>query len=189
MKAINKDPNDAQKPLPYPAPEAFQKDVLVSQVLNAVWFFGHWTPKSWPSRQLPWLPNKGLSKKTASVIVRKILAPQLIQPLANYSGPVALPTLQGGAEKLFEFKAFDFPDVVGTSVVSFGKKDSSYICLNGLRASQFGYREESVFWTFPTQVDGVATQKIAVSKLRSGDLVRLSRSSSGAKFLFDFYTR
>jgi hypothetical protein len=106
----------------------------------------------------------------------------------NFSFAVALPTLQGGADKLFEFKAFDFDAVVGTSVVSFGKRDSSYICLNGQRAADFGYQEESVFWVFPLQMDKVAEQKINVSKVKSADLIRLSRTQTGPKFLFDIYT-
>lgn len=72
--------------------------------------------------------------------------------------------------------------------MSFGKRDSSYICLNGQRASDFGYKEESVFWTFPFPVDQVAEQKINVSKLKSADLIRLSRTETGPSFLFDVYT-
>ena len=102
---------------------------------------------------------------------------------------VALPTLQGGAEKLFEFQAFDFDKVIGTSPVSFGKRDSSYICLYGQRVGEYGYHEESVFWTFPDEVEQVAEQRVNVSKLKSADLIRLSRTENGPKFLFNIYGR
>ncbi|GKZ55827.1 hypothetical protein AnigIFM49718_000993 [Aspergillus niger] len=99
---------------------------------------------------------------------------------------IALPTLQGGATELFRFKAFDFDSVVGTSVVSFGKRDSSYICQNGQRVGN-GYQEESVFWIFPNQEEGVAEQNVNVNKVKSADLVRLSRTETGPQFLFNFY--
>ncbi|KAH3159516.1 hypothetical protein KXV34_001635 [Aspergillus fumigatus] len=151
IAAIDKDPTDVDKPLPYPKPYEFQRKVL-----------------------------RALKTVTYIAQERSVDGGRLTD--------IALPTLQGGAEKLFEFKAFDFDAVVGTSVVSFGKRDSSYICLNGQRASDFGYKEESVFWTFPFPVDQVAEQKINVSKLKSADLIRLSRTETGPSFLFDVYT-
>ncbi|KAH1785927.1 hypothetical protein KXX36_007676 [Aspergillus fumigatus] len=151
IAAIDKDPTDVDKPLPYPKPYEFQRKVL-----------------------------RALKTVTYIAQERSVDGGRLTD--------IALPTLQGGAEKLFEFKAFDFDAVAGTSVVSFGKRDSSYICLNGQRASDFGYKEESVFWTFPFPVDQVAEQKINVSKLKSADLIRLSRTETGPSFLFDVYT-
>ncbi|RAL08229.1 uncharacterized protein BO97DRAFT_408450 [Aspergillus homomorphus CBS 101889] len=100
---------------------------------------------------------------------------------------IALPKLGPSAEKLFEFKAYDFENVFKTTVVSFGQKDDSYICLVGQRVSDYGYREESCFWVFLEQVSGVSEQRVVVSKLKSADLVRLSRQEPGTKFLFDFY--
>ncbi|OQE46824.1 hypothetical protein PENCOP_c001G05888 [Penicillium coprophilum] len=100
---------------------------------------------------------------------------------------IAAPTLERGAQKLFEFTAFDFGDVWGSSVVSFGKKDSSFICLDGLRASDYGYKEESVFWVFHDELKDVGDQKVIVSKLQSADVIQLSRDSAGPRRLFQFY--
>lgn len=63
-----------------------------------------------------------------------------------------------GTERLFQFKAFDFGDVWGNSVVSSGNKESSFICLDGLRASNYGYKEESAFWVFHDQLKDIADQ-------------------------------
>ena len=51
-----------------------------------------------------------------------------------------------------------FGVVWGNSVVSFGNKDSSFICLDGLRASNYGYKEESAFWVFHDQLKDIADQ-------------------------------
>ncbi|KAE8141503.1 hypothetical protein BDV38DRAFT_278858 [Aspergillus pseudotamarii] len=151
VEAIDKDPTEVDKPLPYPKPYEFQRKVL-------------------------------LALKTVAYIAQERTVD------GGSITDIALPTLYGGAEKLFEFKAFDFDAVIGTSVVSFGRRDSSYICLNGQRAGDFGYQEESVFWTFPDEVEQVAEQKINVSKVKSADLIRLSRTETGPRFLFDIYT-
>ncbi|OJZ79684.1 hypothetical protein ASPFODRAFT_54808 [Aspergillus luchuensis CBS 106.47] len=149
VQAIDNDPTEMNKPLPYPKPYEYQKKVL-------------------------------LALKTITYIAqeRTVNGGSLTD--------IALPTLQGGATELFRFKAFDFGSVVGTSAVSFGKRDSSYICVNGQRVGN-GYQEESVFWIFPNQEEGVAERKVNVNKVKSADLVRLSLTETGPKFLFDFY--
>ncbi|KAE8332435.1 hypothetical protein BDV39DRAFT_200057 [Aspergillus sergii] len=126
-----------------------------------------------------------------TVLKKRIMTVMMIaqrRPLQDGSPTdIASRSLERGAERLFEFKAYDFGDILGSSVVSFGKKDSSFICLSGLRASDYGYKEESYFWVFNDQVNGIAEQKVIVSKIRSADRIQLSCDSEGPKFLFNFY--
>jgi hypothetical protein len=100
---------------------------------------------------------------------------------------VAKPTLDPGAEKLFEFKGYDFGDILGTSVVSFGKKGDNYISLLGDRASDAGWQEESFLWAFPKEIEGVSERKIRVSRLQSANLIRMSLTEEQYKLLFSFY--
>lgn len=102
---------------------------------------------------------------------------------------VALPTLGADAKNLFQFKVFDFENVFKTTVVSFGQRDNSHICLIGQRVSEYGYREESHFWIFQERTDGISEERVVVSKLKSADLIRLSQEETGLKFIFDFYAK
>ena len=83
--------------------------------------------------------------------------------------------------------AFDSGDVWGSLVVSFRNKDSSFICLNSLQASNYGYKEESAFWVFHDQLKDIVDQKVIVSKLQSADIIQLSSDSEGPRPLFWFY--
>ncbi|KAJ5096143.1 hypothetical protein NUU61_005499 [Penicillium alfredii] len=168
VKAISKDPSEVEKILQYDQPWVYQASIIVS-------------PERVSQGDSQYSKVKQKSIKTVTMIAQS-------RPRENGSPTdIASPTLERGAEKLFEFKAFDFGEVWGSSVISFGKKDSSFICLDGLRASNYGYKEESVFWAFHDQLKDVGDQKVVVSKLRSADLIQLSRDSEGPKPLFHFY--
>ncbi|KAF1933692.1 uncharacterized protein M421DRAFT_88848 [Didymella exigua CBS 183.55] len=86
------------------------------------------------------------------------------KPIANtpdYWTDICLPSLDSGSAHLFTFPAFDFDSLIGTHVISFGKRNNSedYICLIGERAKDIdGYKEESHFWVFPDSVENFAMQ-------------------------------
>ncbi|KAJ5180526.1 hypothetical protein N7492_003736 [Penicillium capsulatum] len=167
VKAISKNPSEVEKTIHYDQPWVYQASIIVS--------LG-------PAQgDLQYSQGEKKSINTVTMIAQS-------RPRGNGSPTdIASPTLERGAEKLFEFKAFDFGDVWGSSVVSFGNKDSSFICLDGLRASNYGYKEESAFWVFHDQLKDIADQQVIVSKLRSADIIQLSRDSEGPKPLFRFY--
>ncbi|KAJ5162792.1 uncharacterized protein N7500_004622 [Penicillium coprophilum] len=168
VKAISKNPSEVEKPIQYDQPWVYQASIIVS-------------PKPVFQGNFQCSPDEKKSIKTVTMIAQS-------RPRENGSPTdIASPTLERGAQKLFEFKAFDFGDVWGSSVVSFGKKDSSFICLDGLRASDYGYKEESVFWVFHDELKDVGDQKVIVSKLQSADVIQLSRDSAGPRRLFQFY--
>ncbi|KAE8132755.1 hypothetical protein BDV38DRAFT_260398 [Aspergillus pseudotamarii] len=101
---------------------------------------------------------------------------------------VALPTLLGNARTLFKFQTYDFDTGFGNTVVSFGRRDSSFICLSGQRVSD-GYREESFFWAFEDPVEEVSEQQVHVASMRTRDLLLLSRTDPGPRPLFTFYAK
>ncbi|KAH7920032.1 hypothetical protein BV22DRAFT_1021993 [Leucogyrophana mollusca] len=89
---------------------------------------------------------------------------------------IALPSLKASASKLFEFICYDFPNVEGTTVVSFGSGDNGYIALFGSRASDYpGWTEDSHFWIFESMVPKISEMEIDVSKASTGNYIRLSR--------------
>jgi hypothetical protein len=94
----------------------------------------------------------------------------------DYWTDVCLPSKDSGAEHLFTFPAFDFGNLIGTEVVSFGKRNNSedYICLIGERAHDVdGCKELSHFWVFPDMVENFAMQMYAVSKVSTRNLMRV----------------
>lgn len=111
---------------------------------------------------------------------------------------VVCPTLQPSADKLFTFSVYDFGDLMGTTVISFGKKDGeeSYTCLIGARAYDIdNYKEESHFWVFPNEVKAITDQVIAVSRLNTKNYIRLqTQNTAGSKQfrnreMFSFYAK
>lgn len=76
----------------------------------------------------------------------------------------------------FRFEAFDFDSLIGTQVVSFGKKKDgdAYTCLIGTRASSLnGWEEESRLWVFSERVDHYADQIVGVSRSAVKDYFRV----------------
>ncbi|PKX88450.1 uncharacterized protein P174DRAFT_426047 [Aspergillus novofumigatus IBT 16806] len=104
---------------------------------------------------------------------------------------IALPDLLSGAEKLFEFKAYNFPDIIGTKVVSFGRSitdPDSFVCTFGQRVNKFdGWKEESCLWAFPKQLKSIANRAVHVSKSNIKNHIRLELQDKKSKRLFDFY--
>ena len=87
-----------------------------------------------------------------------------------------LPSKGSGEQHLFTFPAFDFGDLIGTEVVSFGKKNNGeeYNCLIGERATSLdGYTELSHFWIFPDSVEKFAMQMYGVSKVSTRNYMRV----------------
>ncbi|KAH7918598.1 hypothetical protein BV22DRAFT_1199911 [Leucogyrophana mollusca] len=100
---------------------------------------------------------------------------------------IALPSLKASASKLFEFICYDFPNIEGTAVVSFGSGDSGYIALCGTRASDYpGWTEDSHFWIFERMEPKISELEIDVSRASTGNYVRLSRDNL-AKLIFSFH--
>ncbi|KAH7906199.1 hypothetical protein BJ138DRAFT_1117787 [Hygrophoropsis aurantiaca] len=100
---------------------------------------------------------------------------------------VALPSLKPGASKLFDFTCYDFANVQGTTVVSFGSGNDGYIALFGTRASDYpGWKEDSCFWVFEGMVPRISEAQIDVSRASTGNYIRLSRDNR-AKMLFSFH--
>ncbi|KAL1798194.1 hypothetical protein ACET3X_002231 [Alternaria dauci] len=94
----------------------------------------------------------------------------------DYWTDMILPSKGSSTEHLFTFPAFDFGDLIGTEVVSFGKKTNGeeYICLIGERATSVdGYKELSHFWIFPERVEKFAMQMYAVSKVSTRNYIRV----------------
>ncbi|KAI9647792.1 hypothetical protein NHQ30_004180 [Ciborinia camelliae] len=110
---------------------------------------------------------------------------------------IAQKTLAPGAEKIFEFKAFDFENVLGSTVISFGKKiqgsEHMFICLIGARAGQGYYpdwQEESCFWSFGHSVKDFANQVVTLSRLDAKQYLRVMKGDSNspdARPMFDFF--
>ncbi|QSZ36822.1 hypothetical protein DSL72_006705 [Monilinia vaccinii-corymbosi] len=132
-----------------------------------------------------------------AVVITTYIAQRKNTPDNNWT-EIAQKTLSPGAEKMFEFKAFDFGTVQGTSVISFGKKtqgnENMFICLIGARAGQGLYTdwtEESYFWTFATSVQRFAHQKVELSRLDAKQYLRIAKGASGdglhARAMFDFF--
>ncbi|KAF2135584.1 uncharacterized protein K452DRAFT_322970 [Aplosporella prunicola CBS 121167] len=81
-----------------------------------------------------------------------------------------------GATEIFKFESFDFGELIGTRVVSFGKSTSreDYICLIGERASNIdGWKEESHFWVLPEMVDDFTNKTWAAGRIASKNYIRL----------------
>ncbi|CAN9235222.1 unnamed protein product [Alternaria alternata] len=101
------------------------------------------------------------------------------KPIPNtddYWTDVILPSKGSGEQHLFTFPAFDFGDLIGTEVVSFGKKNNGeeYNCLIGERATSLdGYKELSHFWIFPDSVEKFAMQMYGVSKVSTRNYMRV----------------
>lgn len=124
-----------------------------------------------------------------------IVAPPLYDIITNNSAvmAVAQKTLIQGARKLFEFKAYDFEHVFGSTIISFGKSNNAkegYGCFIGNRATANpGWREESYFWAFPDTFNNIANVAVAVSILDSKNHVRLERGKQAfARDRFSFFT-
>ena len=110
---------------------------------------------------------------------------------------VAQKTLAPGATKIFEFKAFDFENVAGSTVISFGKKTENnnqmFICFIGARAGRGNFpdwQEESYFWTFSNSVKDFASQKVALSRLDAKQYLRVTRGETvtpNVKPMFEFF--
>ncbi|GKZ22551.1 hypothetical protein AbraIFM66951_006465 [Aspergillus brasiliensis] len=123
-----------------------------------------------------------LSIKTVTMIAQE-------RTLDNGSfSDIALPTLLGNAKTLFKFQTYDFDTGFGNTVISFGRRDSSFICLSGQRVSD-GYQEESVFWAFEVPVEEVSTQQVYVASMKTKDFLLLSRTDPGPRPLLTFYAR
>ncbi|KAI2832362.1 hypothetical protein CBS133816_1449 [Aspergillus niger] len=128
-------------------------------------------------------------KKLVLLAIRTVTMIAQERTLDNGSfSDIALPTLQGNARTLFKFQTYDFDTGFGNTVVSFGRRDSSFICLSGQRVSD-GYREESVFWAFEDPVEEVSEQQVHVASMRTRDLLLLSRTDPGPRPLFTFYAK
>ncbi|RMZ74529.1 ase inhibitor propeptide [Pyrenophora seminiperda CCB06] len=101
------------------------------------------------------------------------------KPIPNspdYWTDICLSSKDSSWALLFSFPAFDFGDLIGTEVVSFGKKYNSedYVCLIGERAKDVdGYNEVSHFWIFPESVENFAMQMYAVSRVSSRNFMRV----------------
>ncbi|KOC18370.1 hypothetical protein AFLA70_13g006000 [Aspergillus flavus AF70] len=104
---------------------------------------------------------------------------------------IALPELSSRATKLFEFQAYDFPDVLGIKVVSFGRSTSdrdSFGCTFGQHINQFdGWREESCLWVFPKHLKSIADRTVLVQKSNIKNHIRLELLEKKLKPLFQFY--
>ncbi|KAG9194358.1 hypothetical protein G6011_04393 [Alternaria panax] len=101
---------------------------------------------------------------------------KIIPNTDDYWTDMILPSKGSSEEHLFTFPAFDFGDLIGTEVISFGKKNSAedYICLIGERATSVdGYKELSHFWIFPDSVEKFAMDMYAVSKVSTRNLMRV----------------
>ncbi|RAL59047.1 hypothetical protein DID88_009075 [Monilinia fructigena] len=101
---------------------------------------------------------------------------------------IAQESLSSGAEKIFEFKAFNFSSVQGTTVISFGKKtqgnEQMFLCLIGARAGQGNFpdwTEESYFWTFGKSIQDFAHQKVELSRLDAKQYLRVTKGASQDK--------
>ncbi|CAN9222534.1 unnamed protein product [Alternaria alternata] len=101
------------------------------------------------------------------------------QPIPNtddYWTDVVLTTKGSGNQPLFTFPAFDFGDLIGTEVVSFGKKKNGeeYNCLIGERVTSLDdYKELSYFWVFPDSVQKFAMEMYGVSKVPTRNYMRV----------------
>ncbi|KAF4537780.1 uncharacterized protein LTHEOB_11404 [Lasiodiplodia theobromae] len=93
----------------------------------------------------------------------------------NWTDIVSTEVFPDGDEN-FRFEAFDFDSLIGTQVVSFGKKKDgdAYTCLIGTRASSLnGWEEESRLWVFSERVDHYADQIVGVSRSAVKDYFRV----------------
>ncbi|KAH7923301.1 hypothetical protein BV22DRAFT_1130744 [Leucogyrophana mollusca] len=103
-----------------------------------------------------------------------------------------LPSLMPTATKLFDLICYDFSDIEGSTVVSFGSTQTGkdYIALIDNRASGIpGWKEDSHFWVFEDIIPNVAELVIVVSRLSSKNYVRVTTGSpwQGSKELFRFH--
>ncbi|KAF1365575.1 hypothetical protein EJ07DRAFT_171518 [Lizonia empirigonia] len=89
---------------------------------------------------------------------------------------ICLSSVDSTSTHLFTFSAFDFPSLIGTEVVSFGKSTTreDYICLIGERAGNIdGWKEQSHFWAFPDSIEGFAMQMYGVGRVATKRLIRV----------------
>lgn len=112
------------------------------------------------------------------------LSPQhpLITALAKTA---AQKTLAPGSTRIFEFRAFSFPNIRGTIPVSFGKainEESYAIVIGGRLNDVYGWREESVFWCFYEKLGGVADQVVLAFRLKSRNYIRLELAGDNGTF-------
>jgi hypothetical protein len=87
-----------------------------------------------------------------------------------------LPSQGSSKEHLFTFPAFDFGELVGTEVVSFGKKNTAeeYNCSISERAYEVdGYKELSQIGIFPDSVENFAMQMYGVSRVSNRNYMRV----------------
>jgi hypothetical protein len=95
---------------------------------------------------------------------------------------VILTTKGSDNQPLFTFPAFDFGDLIGTEVVSFGKKKNGeeYNCLIGERVTSLdNYTELSYFWVFPDSVQKFAMEMYGVSKVPTRNYMRVYAADQG----------
>ncbi|KMU84858.1 LOW QUALITY PROTEIN: hypothetical protein CIHG_02642 [Coccidioides immitis H538.4] len=103
--------------------------------------------------------------------------------------------LASGAKQRFKIQVYDFDQVLGTTVVSFGKhrRSDEYHCLIGERLQNYNdWKEESHFWVFPEAIHGVADTAILAYgtrakrylRLQEGDPSDLSQVSGRPFFYF-----
>ncbi|KAK6592006.1 hypothetical protein H4I96_11866 [Botrytis cinerea] len=123
------------------------------------------------------------------------IAQRIYTPDGNYT-EVALQSLTSGAEEMFQFNAFDFENVGGSVVISFGKKvengNHMYICLFGARAGRGSYtnwQEQSHFWVFPDAVKSFTSHKLSLSKLDTKQYLRITKEAHqpDVRPMFDFF--
>ncbi|KAB8277019.1 hypothetical protein BDV30DRAFT_235267 [Aspergillus minisclerotigenes] len=119
------------------------------------------------------------------------IAQSRMTEVGESTSDIALPELSSRATKLFEFQAYDFSDVLGTKVVSFGRSTSdrdSFGCTFGQHIDQFdGWKEESCLWVFPTHLKSIADRTVFVQKSNTKNHIRLELLEKKLKPLFQFY--
>lgn len=88
--------------------------------------------------------------------------------------------MDSGATETYQLEAFDFEDVVGTTLVSFGKNRSSddYAAQIGIRVtSNPDYEEKCALWVFAEQFDRFAETGILVYGARTSNVVRVQKGN------------
>jgi hypothetical protein len=121
------------------------------------------------------------------------LSQSYLSPQRDFRGPLitmlaktaAQKTLSPGSTRIFEFRAFSFPNIRGTIPVSFGKainEESYAIVIGGRLNDVYGWREESVFWCFYEKLGGVADQVVLAFRLKSRNYIRLELAGDSGTF-------
>ncbi|KAH7889168.1 hypothetical protein F5I97DRAFT_1992119 [Phlebopus sp. FC_14] len=116
-----------------------------------------------------------LAVKTATWIAQRIPTPK-----GGLSDSIQ-PTLQYGATKLFDVNVYDFDGVDGTRLVSFGSnlKADSYMATVDLHTNSIaGWKEDSYFYVFTTDVEQVTGDLVRVSSLASRNYIRVGRQAA-----------